>query len=97
MPEVDVKPAYTTRWGRAYRGDALELLPRLPAESVALVITSPPFALRRKKAYGNVSADEYIEWFWPFAQQIHRVLRPDGSFVLELGGAWNPGIGTRSL
>jgi site-specific DNA-methyltransferase (cytosine-N4-specific) len=70
---------------------------RLPDESVSLVLTSPPFALRRKKAYGNVPADEYVNWFWPFAREIHRLLKPDGSFVLELGGAWNPGKGTRSL
>ncbi len=90
-------PAYTTRLGRAYQGDALDVLRRLPANSVALVMTSPPFALRRQKAYGNVTAAEYVEWFWPFAREIHRVLRPDGSFVLDLGGAWNPGSGTRSL
>jgi site-specific DNA-methyltransferase (cytosine-N4-specific) len=70
---------------------------RLPDASVALVFTSPPFALRRKKAYGNVGAEEYVDWFWPFAREIHRVLRPDGSFVYELAGAWNPGSGTRSL
>jgi site-specific DNA-methyltransferase (cytosine-N4-specific) len=92
-----LKPTYTTRWGRCYNADALALLPRLPANSVALVMTSPPFALRRQKAYGNVTASEYVDWFWPFAQQIHRVLRPDGSFVLDLGGGWNPGTGTRSL
>ncbi|MBI1916575.1 MAG: site-specific DNA-methyltransferase [Planctomycetes bacterium] len=69
----------------------------MPGDSVALVLTSPPFALRRRKAYGNVDASEYVEWLWPFAEQIHRVLRPDGSFVLDLGGAWNPGTGTRSL
>jgi site-specific DNA-methyltransferase (cytosine-N4-specific) len=69
----------------------------VPANSVALVMTSPPFPLRRQKEYGNVSAGEYVDWFWPFAQQIHRILRPDGSFVLDLGGAWNPGTGTRSL
>ena len=60
-------------------------------------MTSPPFALRRQKAYGNVAAADYVEWFWPFAQEIHRVLRPDGSFVMDLGGAWNRGSGTRSL
>jgi site-specific DNA-methyltransferase (cytosine-N4-specific) len=60
-------------------------------------VTSPPFALRRKKAYGNVEAPEYVDWIWPFAEEIHRVLRSDGSFVLELGGAWNRGSGTRSL
>jgi DNA modification methylase len=90
-------PAYTTRRGKAYHADALDVLRALPAESVALVLTSPPFALRRQKAYGNVAATEYVEWFAPFAEQIHRVLRPDGSFVLDLGGAWNPGRGTRSL
>ena len=90
-------PAYTTHLGRAYHGDALDVLRPLPADSVALVLTSPPFALRRQKAYGNVAAAEYVEWFWPFAQEIHRVLRPDGSFVLDLGGAWNRGSGTRSL
>jgi site-specific DNA-methyltransferase (cytosine-N4-specific) len=90
-------PAYTTRLGRAYNGDAFDVLQSVPAESVSLVFTSPPFALRRQKAYGNVSAAEYIDWFWPIAEQIFRVLRADGSFVMELGGAWNPGSGTRSL
>jgi site-specific DNA-methyltransferase (cytosine-N4-specific) len=90
-------PAYTTRWGRAYLADARDVLRKLATDSVALVVTSPPFALRRQKAYGNVPAGEYLDWLWPFAQEIHRVLRPDGSFVLELGGGWNPGSGTRSL
>jgi site-specific DNA-methyltransferase (cytosine-N4-specific) len=90
-------PAYATRRGRAYHADALDVLRRLPSESVSLVLTSPPFALRRQKAYGNVAATEYVDWFWPFAKEIHRVLREDGSFVMELGGAWNPGSGTRSL
>jgi site-specific DNA-methyltransferase (cytosine-N4-specific) len=92
-----IASAYVTRLGKAYQGDALEVLQQFPEESVALVFTSPPFALRRQKAYGNVTADEYIQWFMPIAEQIHRVLREDGSFVMELGGAWNPGSGTRSL
>jgi site-specific DNA-methyltransferase (cytosine-N4-specific) len=90
-------PSYTTRLGRAYHADALEILRCLDADSVALVLTSPPFPLRRQKAYGNVAATEYVEWFLPFADEVHRVMRPDGSFVLDLGGAWNPGSGTRSL
>jgi site-specific DNA-methyltransferase (cytosine-N4-specific) len=83
--------------GKAFHGDALDVLKHQADESVALVFTSPPFALRRQKAYGNLPADEYIAWFWPIAEQIHRVLAPDGSFVMELGGAWNRGSGTRSL
>jgi DNA modification methylase len=90
-------PAYTTAWGRAYLGDARQVLRGLPDESVDLVFTSPPFALRRQKAYGNPSAEEYADWFWPFAVEIHRVLRPQGSFVYELAGAWEPGQPVRSL
>ncbi|HEY1861431.1 MAG TPA: site-specific DNA-methyltransferase [Gemmataceae bacterium] len=97
IPRLGIVPAYTTRWGSAYHADALDVLRGLPSNSVSLVLTSPPFALRRKKAYGNVAAAEYVEWLAPFAEQIHRVIRPDGSFVLELGGSWNSGIGTRSL
>ena len=97
LPELEIAPAYCTRWGQAYHADALDVLRRLPSNSVALVFTSPPFALKRQKAYGNVTPGEYIGWFLPFAEEIHRVLRPDGSFVYELGGAWNPGSGTRSM
>ena len=97
MPKRRPVPSYTTRWGRAYHADALEILRQLDGDSVALVLTSPPFPLRRQKAYGNVAASEYVEWFLPFADEVYRVLRPDGSFVLDLGGAWNPGSGTRSL
>jgi DNA modification methylase len=91
------EPSYATELGRCFQGDALDVLRLVPDDSVALVLTSPPFALRRQKAYGNVTAAEYGEWFWPFAVEIHRVLRPDGSFVLDLGGTWNRGSGTRSL
>jgi SAM-dependent methyltransferase len=90
-------PRYSTARGDAYCADSLEFLRGLPSKSVNLVLTSPPFALRRKKSYGNVSAAEYIKWFWPFAQEIHRVLKPDGSFVLDIGGSWNKGEPTRSL
>jgi DNA modification methylase len=93
----DVRPAYTTPFGAAYVGDSLELMRQMEAGSVSLVLTSPPFALRRQKAYGNVAAAEYIDWLWPFVEQIHRVLKPDGSFVLDIAGAWNPGSPTRSL
>jgi DNA modification methylase len=97
VPLPRMVPAYTTRLGRAYHADAIDVLRSLKTDSVALVFTSPPFALRRKKAYGNVAAADYVEWFWPFAQEIHRVLCQDGSFVFDLGGAWNRGSGTRSL
>ncbi len=91
------EPAYATDLGSCHVGDALDLLRQVPDDSVGLVMTSPPFALRRKKEYGNVAETEYVEWFWPFAVEVHRVLAPDGSFVIDLGPAWNRGTGTRSL
>jgi site-specific DNA-methyltransferase (cytosine-N4-specific) len=98
FPKVNgFEPVYTTDCGRAYCADSRDFLAALPDMSVNLVITSPPFALRRKKSYGNVSAAEYVDWFWPFAEQIRRVLKRDGSFVLDIGGSWNKGEPTRSL
>jgi site-specific DNA-methyltransferase (cytosine-N4-specific) len=90
-------PAYTTALGTCYHADALSLLATLPDESVNLVLTSPPYALHRKKAYGNVSPEEYIDWLLPFTEEFHRVLRPDGSFVFEISSPWKRGSGTRSL
>ncbi len=88
---------YKTSYGVAYLGDSLEYLREMVDNSVDLIMTSPPFALRRKKEYGNVSADEYIGWFMPFATEFYRVLKPEGSFVVDIGGSWNPGEPTRSL
>lgn len=91
------RPAYRTTWGATYQGDAVELLGQLPAESVDLVVTSPPYALHFKKEYGNVDKGAYVAWFRPFAEQILRVLKPEGSFVLNIGGSYNAGSPTRSL
>ena len=92
-----VAPAYTTRRGAAYRGDALDLLRAMPDESVNLVITSPPYALEFKKEHGNEPQNTFVEWFLPFAREVLRVLRPDGSFVVNVGGAWQKGHPVRSL
>ncbi len=90
-------PYYVTRLGAVYLGSALEILQALPDGSVNLVVTSPPYALHFKKEYGNVSKDRYVDWFLPFAKEIHRVLTEDGSFVLNIGGSWNQGTPTRSV
>ena len=88
---------FTTAWGKAYIGDSLELLESLDDGSINLVITSPPFALQRKKEYGNAEQHEYIEWLSQFARVVHRKLRNDGSFVLDIGGAYQKGVPSRSL
>jgi site-specific DNA-methyltransferase (adenine-specific) len=66
------------------RGDCRNELSKVPNDSVNLVVTSPPYADKRKSTYGGVSPDQYVEWFLPIADEIHRVLRPDGSFVLVM-------------
>jgi site-specific DNA-methyltransferase (cytosine-N4-specific) len=58
---------------------------------VQLIFTSPPFSLNRKKRYGNLTGDAYVEWFIEFAPLFERLLKRDGSIVIELGNAWEPG------
>src|ERR1700678_1347105 len=91
------EPIYRAAQGAAFVGDSQKLLSRLPAGSVNLVFTSPPYALHFKKEYGNAHKRDYVRWFIPFATQIFRVLRDDGSFVLNIGGSYNEGTPTRSL
>lgn len=91
------KPNYRTPNGEAYLGDSLVLLRELPDSSIDLVVTSPPFALRRQKTYGNVEETEYVSWMKPFGKEVLRVLKGTGSFVLDLGGAYRCGVPSRSL
>ncbi len=88
---------YSTRYGSAYIGDSLELLDLLEADSVDLVVTSPPFALQREKSYGNVSQEAYVDWLLDFCRKVYRVLAPTGSFVIDLGGAYQSKRPVRSL
>jgi DNA modification methylase len=89
---------HTTPYGQAYLGDTLKVLPaEVPDRSVDLIVTSPPFGLVRKKEYGNADAHAYLDWFRPFAKEFRRVLKDDGSLVIDIGGAWLPGLPSRSL
>lgn len=90
-------PAYSTPRGAMFHLDAIKLLRTLPSNSVDLVMTSPPFALTRQKEYGNEPLAGYLEWFMPFCLEIKRVLKNTGSFVLDIGGAWVPGVPVRSV
>jgi len=91
------KPYFKTKYGAAVLGDSREVLQDMPDDSVDLIMTSPPYGLIRQKEYGNPDANEYIDWFREFAQEFYRVLKPTGSFVLDVGGAWVPKQPTRSL
>lgn len=88
---------HKTRLGRMVQGNSLDVLRKEKDKSVDLIMTSPPFGLVRKKEYGNVDADEYVDWFRPFAKEFKRVLKDKGSFVLDIGGSWNRGKPTRHL
>ena len=90
-------PGYFTDYGADYCGHSRDLLATVPDDSVNLVLTSPPYALVFKKEYGNVDANEYVDWLLGFVREIRRILRPDGSFVLNVGGVWTKGVPTRSL
>jgi site-specific DNA-methyltransferase (cytosine-N4-specific) len=95
--EIIFNPYYTQQNGTAYLGDSLKLIKFIDDNSINLIITSPPFALTRKKEYGNETAEKYIEWFLPFASEFKRVLADNGSFVIDLGGAYLPGNPVRSI
>jgi len=65
-------------------GDCSVVLPTLSSDFADLVITSPPYADSRKKTYGGIPADRYVQWFLPISDEIKRILKPEGSFVLNI-------------
>ena len=81
-----VMPRYKTRSGKAYAGDAMELIKSIPDGSISLIVTSPPHALKNGKRYGNADSKAYVRWFMFFADEFYRVLREDGNLVLSVGG-----------
>jgi DNA modification methylase len=92
-------PAYTTQLGCMYYGDTLQILPGLIQQGIRakLIMTSPPFALVRKKEYGNQDAESYVRWFEPFINLFKQVLEPNGSLVIDIGGAWIKGLPVKSI
>ena len=66
-------------------------------DSINLILTSPPFALTSQKEYGNKTEQNYIKWFLQFSKEFKRLLTQDGSFVVDLGGAYLPGHPVRSI
>lgn len=94
---LSIEPSYITGLGAAFCGDSRKLLAEFSDDSVNLVMTSPPFALQRKKEYGNKEQHEYVDWLAGFAEIVFRKLKNNGSFVLDLGGAYEKGVPVRSL
>lgn len=67
-----------------YCGDSKEELKKLPDNCIDLIFTSPPYADQRKNTYGGIHPEKYVEWFLPIAEQLFRVLKPTGTFVLNI-------------
>jgi DNA modification methylase len=90
-----IKESYKTKKGQMYWGTAEQFLEspfaKKYAGKVNLIFTSPPFPLNRKKKYGNKQGDAYVEWLSGLAKKFKLLLAPDGSIVMEMGNAWEPG------
>jgi len=69
---------------RIIHGDCEQVLKGLPDNSIDLIFTSPPYADQRGKTYGGIRPDEYVDWFLPKAEQFLRVLKPTGTFILNI-------------
>ena len=67
-----------------YLGDCRKELKKIPDNSVDLIITSPPYADQRKSTYGGIKVDEYVKWFLPISEELLRVLKPTGTFILNI-------------
>jgi hypothetical protein len=95
-----VRPAYQTNRGSMYCGDMLEVLQRGPLTDfkgkVQLILTSPTFPLNRKKKYGNLTGEQYLEWLKMIVPICVEYLKPERAIVLELGNSWERGRPTMS-
>ena len=69
---------------KIFNGDCLDVLPKLPRNSVDLIVTSPPYADNRKSTYGGIPIKTYVKWFLPISNELKRVLKPNGSFILNI-------------
>lgn len=85
---------YATKQGRLFHGKAEEVLTSRVADSfrgnVQLIFTSPPFPLNRKKRYGNLTGDQFVDWLAAFGSIFKDILAPNGSIVIEMGNSWVP-------
>ena len=75
---------FSTQNSDIYLGDCLDILKEIQDGSIGLIVTSPPYADQRSNTYGGIHPDKYIEWFLPRAKEFQRVLKPTGSFILNI-------------
>ncbi|TSA24357.1 MAG: site-specific DNA-methyltransferase [Bacteroidetes bacterium] len=89
-----MRPVFQTRKGKCFNASVEEVLSSRSflkyKGKINLIFTSPPFPLNRKKKYGNKIGQEYISWLTNITKSLNEFLSPDGSFVIEVGNAWEP-------
>ncbi len=67
-----------------YLGDSKEVLKSFESNTIDLIVTSPPYTDQRKNTYGGIRAEEYVDWFLPISEELLRVLKPTGTFILNI-------------
>jgi len=77
-------PEFALELDRIIQGDCLDIIKTFPDGCIDLIVTSPPYADNRKKSYQGVPIEQYVEWFLPISEQLKRILKPEGSFVLDI-------------
>jgi hypothetical protein len=96
-----MEPFFKTKRGKLYISKVETFLASKAGKAlrgkVQLLLTSPPFPLNHKKAYGNLNGQEYVRWLSDFAPLFAGLLKPDGSIVIEIGNAWEPKRPVQSL
>ena len=87
--------AYSTSRGIMFHGTVEDIftdsMKKYYRRKIQLILTSPPFPLNRKKAYGNLTGQEYINWLAGLAPLFKDLLLQNGSVVIEIGNAWEKG------
>lgn len=69
---------------KIYLGDSKDQLKKIADNSIDLIVTSPPYADQRKSTYGGIYPDKYVKWFMPISKELLRVLKPTGTFILNI-------------
>jgi len=84
MNAPEIIPSLPPLHNTVHMGDCLDVLQDYPAQCIDLIVTSPPYADQRSSTYGGIKPEDYVDWFLPRAEQFLRVLRPTGSFILNI-------------
>lgn len=92
-----INPVYQTKLGKIYCGDSLQIMKTINNDSIDLIITSPPYAILDSKSYGNPDQSEYNDWLIQFIHEFKRIIKSNGSIIINIGGSWNKNSPTRSL